>query len=96
MPGYPVIYVAAWSETYRAAAAGDRDALSKLAGVIAHERIHVSNGLDEGPAYEAEIAMLRRCGASPALIDGVRRAMRAVSQAKQPTSSAASFRGVRR
>jgi hypothetical protein len=81
---YPVIYIAAWSAAYRAAAAGDREAIMKLAGVIAHERMHVEHGPAERPAYEAEIFMLRRCGASSALIDGVRRAMEvAVSGARR-------------
>jgi hypothetical protein len=76
VPGYPVIYIAAWSDTYKAASAGNRDAVIKLAGIIAHERVHIEQGPAERPAYEAEILMLRRCGAAPAVIDGVRRAMR--------------------
>ena len=78
VPGYPVIYIAAWSETHRAAMTGDRDAIIKLAGIIAHERTHIAEGPDERTAYVAEILMLRRCGASAAMIDGVRRSMRAV------------------
>jgi hypothetical protein len=77
VPGYPVIYIAAWSDTYRAAVAGDSRAFVKLAGIIAHERVHVEQGAAERPAYAAEMLMLRRCAAPPAMIDGVRRAMRA-------------------
>jgi hypothetical protein len=78
VPGYPVIYIAEWSETYRRAMIGDRDAMIKLAGIIAHERAHVAEGPDERTAYMSEILMLRRCGASAAMIEGVRRSMRAV------------------
>jgi hypothetical protein len=75
--GYPVIYIATWSEAYRAATAGDRGAMVKLAGIIAHERVHVEQGMNERPAYEAEILMLRRGRAASAVVDGVRRAMQA-------------------
>ena len=74
VPGYPVVYIAAWSDTYKAAEVGDRNAIIKLAGIIAHERAHVDRGSAEGPAYDAEILMLRRCGAPAAMIDGVRQA----------------------
>ena len=74
-----MIYVATWSDTYKAAESGDHTAIVKLAGIIAHERAHVEGGSDEGPAYEAEIFMLRRCKAASALIDGVRRAMTAIA-----------------
>jgi hypothetical protein len=76
VPGYPVIYIAAWSDTYKSASAGDRNAVIKLAGIIKHELVHIEQGPAECPAYEAEILMLRRCGAPAALIDRVRRAMR--------------------
>jgi hypothetical protein len=79
VPGYSVIYVATWSDTYKAAENGDTTAIVKLAGIIAHERAHVERGADEGPAYEAEIFMLRRSNAAPALVDGVRRAMTVVA-----------------
>lgn len=74
VPGYPVVYIAAWSDTYKAAEAGDRNAIIKLAGIIAHECAHIDRGSAEGPAYDAEILMLRRCGAPAAMIDGVRQA----------------------
>jgi hypothetical protein len=76
--GDSVIYVAAWSDTYSDAKAGDRDAILKLASIIAHERTHIEHGLSERGAYEEQIKMLRRCGAPPRLIDGVRRSMQAV------------------
>jgi hypothetical protein len=83
VPGYPVVYVAAWSETYKAAAGGDHTALIKLAAIIAHEATHVRLGPAERPAYEAEIGMLRRLEASPSMIDGVRRAMNAVAAGRR-------------
>jgi hypothetical protein len=81
VPGYPAIYVAVWSDAYKAAENGDHSAIAKLAGIIAHERTHIEQGADERLAYEAEISMLRRCNAPSALVDGVRRAMTAVVSA---------------
>lgn len=78
VPGLPVIYVSTWSDTYKAAKAGDRDAILKLASIIAHERTHVEHGRSERDAYEAQLLMLRRCGAPARLIDGVRRSMHGV------------------
>jgi len=75
---YPVIYVAEWSDTYKAAKAGDRDAILKLASIIVHERTHIEHGRSERGAYQEQIQMLHRCGAPPRLIDGVRRSMQAV------------------
>jgi hypothetical protein len=73
--GYPAVYIPTWSDVYKAAQHGSREALIKLAAVIAHEAIHVQHGPDERPAYEAEIFMLRRCGAPAKMVDGVRRSM---------------------
>jgi hypothetical protein len=69
VPGYPVIYIAAWSDAYRAAVAGGSRAIVKLAGIIAHERLHVEAGTAERPVYEAERLMLGRSAAPPAMID---------------------------
>ena len=64
VPGYPVIYVAAWSDTYKAAQTGDRAAITKLASIIAHERTHVERGADERQASDAENPC---CGAATLL-----------------------------
>src|SRR5690242_7652440 len=47
------IWVAAYSDTYLSAAAGDRDALKKLAAIIVHEQTHLDCG-NEAAAYDSE------------------------------------------
>lgn len=49
-PGDPTIYVLA---------ATTRGDVRQLAATIAHERMHVRCGVSEGPAYDAELAVLR-------------------------------------
>jgi hypothetical protein len=80
---YPVIYISTWSDVYKAAEAGDRIAIMRLAGVIAHERVHVEQGLDaEQAAYDAEIFQLRRTSAPSSVIDGIRRAAQSVLKSR--------------
>jgi len=71
------IWVAAYSDTYLSAAAGDSDALKKLAAIIVHEQIHLDCG-DEAAAYDGEIFILRRVHAPAAMVRGVQRARDAV------------------
>jgi hypothetical protein len=81
--GGDVIYIVGDSAVYKAAKSGDKKALIKLAGIVAHERYHLEHGPDEGPAYDAEISMLRRVGADSSLVQGVIRAKDTVLKAQR-------------
>jgi hypothetical protein len=76
----PAIYVAAWSELYRKALADPRDThrIIRLAGVLAHERVHLRYGPDEELAYAEQLTTLERLQAPPIDIVNVRRALEAV------------------
>lgn len=71
------VYVATWSDVYKAAKNGDYQAKLKLASIIAHETAHVRGG-GEKEAYTAQIASLRKMKASDTMIQGVERAMKTV------------------
>ncbi len=73
-PGYPVVYVATWSATYKRADNGDRFALIKLAGVIGHEAYHVAHGPAEGPAYDEQMRVLEALHAPHPDVASVKRA----------------------
>jgi hypothetical protein len=79
-PGDAHVYVPTYSALWHALAI-DRDdnpdLPKKLAAVLAHEAWHVQHGPDERGAYEAELVTLERLHASPTLVGGVRKAMRA-------------------
>jgi hypothetical protein len=68
------IYISAASDTYVKAEKGDNNAVKKLASLIVHERYHLQNGLDEGPAYDEQLAILRALQAPAAMIAGVEEA----------------------
>jgi hypothetical protein len=57
------IFIATWTDTYKRAKRGDRNAIKELAGLIAHEAYHAKHGPDEGPAYEHQIDVLKAVGA---------------------------------
>ncbi|MEK7121726.1 MAG: hypothetical protein AAB857_03395 [Patescibacteria group bacterium] len=75
----PHVYVATWSETYQAAERGDRNAIMKIASVIAHEAVHTHGG-GEKEAYKVQVSVLRMIGASPNLINGVMRSAKTVGR----------------
>ena len=54
--GDRTVYVVRTSRAYRAAQRGD---VRPLAALIAHERIHLQQGLDEHPAYDEQLRVLR-------------------------------------
>ena len=76
----PSIYVASWSELYRHALANPRDAYLtiRLAGVLAHERVHLRHGPDEELAYAEQLTTLEHLQAPPLDLTNVRRALEAV------------------
>lgn len=43
----------------------------ELAGILTHEKYHVEHAPGEGPAYDAQIAMLRQLGAPKSMIQSV-------------------------
>jgi len=55
-------------------------ALREIAGVLIHEEWHVRHGLDEGPAYDAQLTVLAALGAGQgsALYNKIFRAKQAV------------------
>ena len=76
----PVIYVAADTYTYLDALHEDRQALIKLAGILAHEQWHIRHGLDEVGAYEAELGVMVRLHANNIQLTGVWLALREVQR----------------
>ena len=79
------IYLITSTEAFRAAQAGDGEALKKIASIIVHERWHIRNGPDERGAYEAQLASLFGMGIDPsrALVFQVRKAMMTVLAAQK-------------
>ncbi len=73
------VYINTHSDVYQAAQRGNRDAIIKLASIIAHEAWHVQNGADERGAYTAQIHTLQRLHAPDTLIQGVQRSMKVVT-----------------
>lgn len=65
------IFLNVTSPIYRQAMQGKPEARKELAAQIAHERFHLQHGPDEGPAYQAQIDMLRRLGARRESIDKI-------------------------
>jgi hypothetical protein len=76
----PTIYVAGWSELYRNALTYPRNAhnVIRLAGVLAHERVHIRHGPDEELAYAEQLITLEQLQAPPLDVTSVRRALQAV------------------
>ena len=76
----PTIYVAGWSELYRDALAKPYVShnIIRLAGVLAHERVHIHHGTDEELAYAEQLTTLQRLQAYPLEITNVRRALESV------------------
>ena len=78
----PTIYVAGWSELYRAALADRyrRNAgnLIRLAGVLAHERAHIYYGRNEELGYAAQLTTLEHLHAPELERANVRRALEMV------------------
>jgi len=81
--GQRTIYIAAWSKPYKQAAKGDRNALLFLASAVAHEIWHIENGADERQAYDEQIRVLRRMGASESLIERVQAIQKEVLHLEQ-------------
>ena len=79
------IYVLKSSFTFRAAQAGDRGALQKLASILVHEEWHLKHGQDERAAYQAQLTTLLSLGLRDGrpVFDEVRRSMLAVLAAQK-------------
>jgi len=74
----PVVYVAADTETYADALQENRQALVKLAGILAHERWHLRYGPDEVGAFEAQLGAMVSLTADDIQLTGIRLALRDV------------------
>ena len=79
------IYVLKSSFTFRAAQAGDRGALQKLASILVHEEWHLKHGPDERGAYQAQLTTLLALGLRDGrpVFDEVRKSMLAVLAAQK-------------
>lgn len=73
LPKDQSINVTDWSPTYENALKGNPDAIKALAAIIGHEQFHVKNGAPEGPAYDAQLEILKRLGAPQSKIDEIQR-----------------------
>lgn len=60
-PNRSRILVLAYGKPYNDAKKGNA---TKLAAVIAHELFHIEHGMNEGPAYDEQIRVLKQLGAS--------------------------------
>ena len=81
----PTIYVAGWTELYRAALRNPRNPqnIIRLAGVLAHEQAHIRHGPDEETAYAEQLTTLERLHAHQIELTEVRRALQAVRRKAQ-------------
>ena len=81
------IYILTSSFTFRAAQAGDRGAVQKLASILVHEEWHLKHGPDERKAYEAQLTALLSFGLHDGrpVFDEVRKSMLAVLAAQKRT-----------
>ncbi len=61
----------------------DMDAFRKIASIIVHEEWHLRHGMDERPAYEAQMITLMALGASSPLVSSVRGSMLVVLDAQK-------------
>lgn len=78
IPGSDKIFIPTYSVVFQRAAAGDRDAAIRLAGILAHEAHHLRFGPDEASAYDAQLDVLQVLGASKDALDRVWASKRAV------------------
>jgi hypothetical protein len=86
----PTIYIAGWSALYRAALADPRGAhhdIIRLAGVLAHERVHIRQGPDEEQAYAKQLITLESLHATLLEIANVRRALALAGRQHRATQS---------
>jgi len=77
----PVIHVRPDTQIYREAAARDYPALVRLAGILVHERRHITHGLDEVGAYSAQLAIMEYLHAPAVYLTDIRRALQHVMEA---------------
>ena len=91
----PVIYVAADTDTYADALQENRQALVKLAGILAHERWHLRHGPDEVGAYEAQLGAMVSLTADDVQLTGIRLALREVLKRGTAASRVPSTKGCR-
>ena len=84
----PTIYVAGWSGLYRDALANPHvwHTIIRLAGVLAHERVHIRHGPDEELAYAEQLITLERLHAELLEITNVRRARESVKRQHPPSA----------
>jgi hypothetical protein len=89
--GDDTIYLPTYSDTYLRAQYGDKEALIKLASVIAHEMVHVeqykkNRKLDEMAAYDRQLRTLRQLNASRLTLIRVEKAksQQATRKARNP------------
>jgi len=71
----PTIYLRADTEVYRDAKAHDYQALVRLAGILAHERWHLTHGHDEVGAYTVQLSTMEHLHANDTRLAEVRRAL---------------------
>ena len=84
----PVIHVRSDTENYRAATAMDYPALVRLAGILVHERWHITHGRDEAGAYSAQLAIMEYLHAPAVDLTDVRRALQHVMEATRSRKQA--------
>jgi len=91
----PVIYVAANTDMYADALQENRQALVKLAGILAHERWHLRHGPDEVGAYEAQLGAMVSLTADDIHLAGIRLALRDALRRGTAASRIPSTKGCR-
>jgi len=77
--GSTVINIPTYTDTYKKARRGDREALVKLASIIVHEGVHADGVPREFTAYNAQLAALAQMDGSCSVIDGVRDAKQVIT-----------------
>jgi len=74
----PNIYLDRGHDIYKLAMSGNKNAQKALAGILGHEQFHKRVTMDEGPAYEKELEILKSLRASGSELSRVRMAQRHV------------------
>ena len=79
------IYVLTSTPVFRAAQAGQRDALLKVASILVHEQWHIQHGADEEGAYQTQLMTLYMMGVpfNRPVAAEVRRSMFVVMKARK-------------
>jgi len=77
--GSTVINIPTYTDTYKDASRGSREAVIKLASIIVHEGVHAAGNSREFDAYNAQLAALAQMDAPCSVLEGVHQAKKVIT-----------------